>query len=29
MKNMSEQTPQVYHVIAYQFEGRNRAEQVI
>lgn len=26
---MSNESPAVYHVIAYQFEGRNRAEQVV
>jgi uncharacterized membrane protein len=29
MPQVSEQSPRVYHIVAYQFEGRNRAEQVI
>lgn len=26
---MSKESPEVYHILAFQFEGRNRAEQVV
>jgi hypothetical protein len=29
MMHMSEEAPQLHHIVAYLFEGRNRAEQVI